>query len=31
VARKLYQDEDFGIELDQAAYALDAAVILHFG
>ena len=27
VARKLYQDEDFGIELDQAAYALDATTI----
>lgn len=27
VARKLYQDEDFGIELDQTVYALDATTI----
>lgn len=27
VARSLYLDEDFGIELDQAAYALDATTI----
>jgi len=26
-ARKLYQDEDFGIELDQTVYALDATTI----
>ncbi|OGW80815.1 MAG: transposase [Omnitrophica bacterium GWA2_52_8] len=26
-ARKLYQDEDFGIELDQTVYALDASTI----
>ena len=27
VARKLYQDEDFGIELDQTVYAMDATTI----
>ena len=27
VARKLYQDEDFGLELDQTVYALDATTI----
>ena len=27
VARKLYQDEDFGVELDQTVYALDATTI----
>ena len=26
VARKLYLDEDFGLELDQTAYALDATI-----
>ena len=26
-ARKLYQDEDFGLELDQTVYALDASTI----
>ena len=26
-ARKLYQDEDFGVELDQTVYALDATTI----
>jgi hypothetical protein len=27
VARKLYQDEDFGVELDQTVYAMDATTI----
>ncbi len=27
VARKLYRDEDFGVELDQSVYALDATTI----